>query len=150
MILADGRLTQKGMGAAPTDHICTPRLAGAWGMWVVGGCARVVPVCPPPPSLLHNLMQSLHLKYTWGKPAVSNSSSLYTLFYCVIYNSVDFGVFNRLLFDQQSLPSTYILYSTYVYGNMVIIIVSVHSNHSNIEMKYITIWMYCVQVLFTT
>ena len=38
----------------------------------------------------HNLIltQSLHLKYTCGKRAVSNSSSLYTLFYSVIYNSV--------------------------------------------------------------
>ena len=38
--------------------------------------------------LLHNLTQSLHLKYTCGKCVVSNSSSLYTLFYSVIYNSV--------------------------------------------------------------
>ena len=39
-----------------------------------------------PPNLI--LMKSLHLKYTCGKRAVSNSSSLYTLFYSVIYNSV--------------------------------------------------------------
>ena len=32
--------------------------------------------------------QSLHLKYACSKRSVSNSSSLYTLFYSVIYNSV--------------------------------------------------------------
>ena len=31
----------------------------------------------------------IRVKYTCGKRAVSNSSSLYTLFYSVIYNSVD-------------------------------------------------------------
>ena len=39
-----------------------------------------------PPNLV--LTQSLHLKYTCGKRTVSDSSSLYTLFYSVIYNSV--------------------------------------------------------------
>ena len=34
------------------------------------------------------LTQTLHLKYTFGKRTVSNSTSLYTLFYSVIYNSV--------------------------------------------------------------
>ena len=34
------------------------------------------------------LTQSLHLKYTCGKHTVSNLSSLYTLFYSVINNSV--------------------------------------------------------------
>ena len=42
--------------------------------------------------ILHRLFlkvaQSLYLKYTCGKRAVSNSSSLYALFYSVIYNSV--------------------------------------------------------------
>ena len=31
----------------------------------------------------------IRVKYTCGKRAVSNSSSLHTLFYSVIYNSVD-------------------------------------------------------------
>ena len=53
-----------------------PTPGRAWGMGVVVGCARAV------------LTHSLHLKYTCGKRAVSNSSSLYTLFYSVIYNSV--------------------------------------------------------------
>ena len=40
------------------------------------------------PQLNTVLTQSLHLKYTCGIRAVSNSSSLYTIFYSVIYNSV--------------------------------------------------------------
>ena len=73
-VLADGRLTQR----ATTDHICTPRLAGRgeWG-WSEGS-----------PGQYLILTQSLHFKYTCVKRAVSNSSSLYTLFYSVIYNSV--------------------------------------------------------------
>ena len=43
-----------------------------------------------PPNLI--LTQSLHHKYTCSKRAVSNLSSLYTLFYSVIYNSVGYWV----------------------------------------------------------
>ena len=53
---------------------------GEWG-WLEGAPGQYWP-----PNLI--LTQSLHLKYTCGKCAVSNSSSLYTLFYSVIYNSV--------------------------------------------------------------
>ena len=54
----------------------------AWGMgWLEGAPGQY-----RPPNLI--LTQSMHLKYTCGKRAVSNSSSLYTLFYSVIYNSV--------------------------------------------------------------
>ena len=36
-VLAEGRLTQRGGGVSPTDHICTPRPAGRgeWG-WSEG------------------------------------------------------------------------------------------------------------------
>ena len=39
-----------------------------------------------PPNLI--LTQSLHLKYTCGKRAMYNSSSVFTLFHSVIFNSV--------------------------------------------------------------
>ena len=55
-------------------------------MGVVGGCARAVPARPPAPvtTLLHNLAVVL------SRQIVQNLSSLYTLFYSVIYNSVDY------------------------------------------------------------
>ena len=66
-----------------------PTSGRAWGMGVGGECARAVPVRPPSPlAVVLILTQSLHLKYTCGKHAVPNSSSLYNLFYFVIYNSV--------------------------------------------------------------
>ena len=85
-VLAD---TQRGVVATPTDHICTPRPAGMGK----GGGRRVrqgstSPAPSPFTQLLQNLAQSLHLKYTCSKRAVSNLSSLYTLFFSVIYNSV--------------------------------------------------------------
>ena len=57
-VLADGRLTQRGVGAAPTDHICTPRPAGVGN----GGGQRVRQgsTSPgqyqsgPPPPWLHS------------------------------------------------------------------------------------------------
>ena len=60
--------------------------------WAVGngGGRRVRQGSTSPPNLI--LTQSLHLKYTCGKRAVSNSSSFYTLFYSVIYNSVVRGL----------------------------------------------------------
>ena len=53
---------------------------GEWG-WLEGAPGQY-----RPPNLI--LTQSLHLKYTCSKHAVSNSSFLYTLFYSVVYNSV--------------------------------------------------------------
>ena len=50
-------------------------------VWLEGGPGQYWP-----PNLI--LTQSLHLKYTCSKRSVSNSSSLYSLFYSVIYNSV--------------------------------------------------------------
>ena len=63
------------MGAAPTDHICTPCPAGRgeWG-WSEGAPGQYQ--TSPPPPWLHSytiycliLGQSLHLKYTCGKRA---------------------------------------------------------------------------------
>ena len=89
-VLADGRFTPRGGGGGTHRLHMYPTPGRAWGKGVVGGCGRAVPVRHPSPftPLLHNLTHSLHLKYTCSKLAVSNSSSLYTLFYSVIYNSV--------------------------------------------------------------
>ena len=69
--------------------VCTPRPAerGEWG-WSEDAPGQYQSG-PPPPWLLYLILtQSLHLKNTCGKRALSNSSSLYTLFYFVIYSSV--------------------------------------------------------------
>ena len=47
---------------------------------------------PPTTPFPTTSQAPLHLKYTCGKHAVSNSASLYTLFYSVIYNSVHRGL----------------------------------------------------------
>ena len=98
-VLADGRLTQRGDGGGTHRPHMYPMPSWAWGMGVVGGCARAVPDQPPSTltPLLHNLLLNtgtifapeIYLRQT-GKCAVSNSSSLQTLFYSVIYNSVDY------------------------------------------------------------
>ena len=74
--------------AHPPTTPYSPRLAGG-GDRVVGGCAKAIPVWPTYYRGRNAILtQSLHLKYTCCKRTVSNSTSLYTLFYSVIYNSV--------------------------------------------------------------
>ena len=80
-------------------------------MGVVGGCARAVLARPPSPltPLLHNLA------VVPARQIVPNSSSLYTLFYSVIYNSVTcmFTVF-RILYNVYNVFC--LLYSVPLYS----------------------------------
>ena len=48
-VLAERRLTQRGGGDGTHRPHMYPTLGQAWGMGVVGGCAREVPVQPPSP-----------------------------------------------------------------------------------------------------
>ena len=68
---------------------------GDWG-WSEGAPGQY-----RPPNLI--LTQSLHLKYTCGKRAVSNASSLYSLFYSGIYNSVVKAIFANMHKTRQGL-----------------------------------------------
>ena len=122
-VLAERRLTQRGGGDGTHRPHMYPTPGQAWGMGVVRGCTRAVPVRPPSPftPLLHNVTQSLHLKYTCSKRAVSNSSSLYTLFYSVMFNSVVPGFTSSVsgsscnsLFVGPIMPS---FYSSFCSGN---------------------------------
>ena len=49
--------------AAPTDHICMYPAPGlAWGMGVVGGCARAIPA--PLPLLRHSSLRQSYFEKT--------------------------------------------------------------------------------------
>ena len=57
-VLADRRLTQRGGGDGTHRPHMYPTPGQAWGMGVVGGCTRAVPVRPPFPltPFQHNQM----------------------------------------------------------------------------------------------